>query len=90
MNRSKADKDPAQWLPQASGCHREYAAQWTVTKLRWNLAADDAERQALLGVAEDCPQTAVVYESARNARTRRAGEGRRRTGRGHRAVAPPA
>ncbi len=31
--------------------------------LRWNLAADDTERQALLGVAEDCPATTVVYES---------------------------
>ncbi len=63
-NRSKADKDPAQWLPPARGYHCEYAAQWTATKLRWNLAADDAERQALLGVAEDCRNTTVVYESA--------------------------
>ncbi|MFD9419914.1 hypothetical protein ACFWC9_35195 [Streptomyces goshikiensis] len=38
-------------------------AQWTATKLRWNLAAADAERQALLGVAEDCPSTIVAYES---------------------------
>ncbi|MFD3557317.1 hypothetical protein ACFWWA_35235 [Streptomyces goshikiensis] len=49
FNRSKADKGPA---------------QWTATKPRWNLAADDAERQALLGVAEDCPSTTVAYESA--------------------------
>ncbi|MER8098116.1 HNH endonuclease family protein [Streptomyces goshikiensis] len=63
-NRSKADKDPAQWLPPASGYHCEYASQWTATKLRWNLAADDAERQALLGHAEDCPTTTVVYETA--------------------------
>ncbi|UUU44396.1 HNH endonuclease family protein [Streptomyces sp. NBC_00162] len=63
-NRSKADKDPAQWLPPAGGYHCEYAAQWTATKLRWDLAADDAERQALLGVAEDCPDTTVVYEPA--------------------------
>ncbi|MFE5521623.1 HNH endonuclease family protein [Streptomyces virginiae] len=63
-NRSKADKDPAQWLPPAGGYHCEYAAQWTATKLRWDLAADDAERQALLGVAEDCPNTTVVYEPA--------------------------
>ncbi|WP_405533699.1 hypothetical protein [Streptomyces avidinii] len=46
-----------QWLPPAGGYHCEYAAQWTATKLRWNLTADDAERQALLGVAEDCPNT---------------------------------
>ncbi|MFE4263474.1 HNH endonuclease family protein [Streptomyces sp. NPDC056883] len=63
-NRSKADKDPAQWLPPAAGYHCQYAATWTATKLRWSLAADDAERQALLGVAEDCPNTTVVYEPA--------------------------
>lgn len=48
----------------ASGYHCEYAAQWTATKLRWNLAADDAERQALLSLAEDCPTTTVAYETA--------------------------
>ncbi|WP_030966577.1 hypothetical protein [Streptomyces sp. NRRL S-378] len=40
------------------------AATWVGTKLRWNLAADDAERQALLGLAEGCPTTTVVYEIA--------------------------
>ncbi|MFD3939818.1 HNH endonuclease family protein [Streptomyces sp. NPDC058611] len=63
-NRSKSDKDPAQWMPPAGGYHCEYAAQWAATKLRWDLDADDAERQALLGVAEDCPNTTVVYEPA--------------------------
>lgn len=33
-------------------------------KLRWGLAADEAEREALLGLAEDCPDTTVVYERA--------------------------
>lgn len=63
-NRSKADKDPAQWLPPAADYHCEYVAKWVGTKLRWDLAADEAERQALLGVAEDCPNTTVVYEPA--------------------------
>ncbi|MFC9585960.1 hypothetical protein ACFVJ8_24460 [Streptomyces yangpuensis] len=63
-NRSKADKDPAQWLPPYGSYHCTYAATWVGTKLRWNLAADDAERQALLGLAEGCPTTTVVYEIA--------------------------
>ncbi|UUU45159.1 GmrSD restriction endonuclease domain-containing protein [Streptomyces sp. NBC_00162] len=63
-NRSKADKDPAQWLPPAAAYHCEYVAKWVGTKLRWDLAADEAERQALLGVAEDCPNTTVIYEPA--------------------------
>ncbi|WP_420718769.1 HNH endonuclease family protein [Streptomyces sp. XY413] len=61
-NRSKADKDPAEWLPSDGTYHCTYAATWVATKLRWDLAVDDAERQALLGLAEDCATTTVVYE----------------------------
>ncbi|HEY9327014.1 MAG TPA: HNH endonuclease family protein [Streptomyces sp.] len=63
-NRSKADKDPAQWMPPAGGYHCQYTAEWVATKLRWDLAVDDAERQALLGTAEDCSGTTVTYEPA--------------------------
>ncbi|MGW4506831.1 HNH endonuclease family protein [Streptomyces sp. NPDC004436] len=63
-NRSKADKDPAEWLPSDGSYHCTYAATWVGTKLRWDLAVDDAERQALLGLAEDCAATTVVYEPA--------------------------
>ncbi|WUI43244.1 HNH endonuclease family protein [Streptomyces zaomyceticus] len=63
-NRSKADKDPAEWLPSDTSYHCAYAATWVGTKLRWNLAADEDERQALLGLAEDCPVTVVSYEPA--------------------------
>ncbi|MDX3534016.1 hypothetical protein PV721_06490 [Streptomyces sp. MB09-01] len=31
------------------------------TKLRWSLTADD--REALLGIAEDCPGATVTYET---------------------------
>ncbi|MEU8844507.1 DUF1524 domain-containing protein, partial [Streptomyces roseus] len=63
-NRSKADKDPAEWLPSDGSYHRRYAATWVGTKLRWDLAVDENERQALLGLAEDCATTTVVYEPA--------------------------
>ncbi|MFK0223878.1 HNH endonuclease family protein [Streptomyces vinaceus] len=63
-NRSKADKDPAEWMPSDGSYHCTYAATWVGTKLRWDLAVDEAERQALLGLAEDCPSTTVVYEPA--------------------------
>ncbi|MFJ1601507.1 HNH endonuclease family protein [Streptomyces sp. NPDC088261] len=63
-NRSKSDKDPADWLPSDRSYHCTYAATWVGTKLRWDLALDDAERQALLGVAQDCPATTVFYEKA--------------------------
>ncbi|MFC8495609.1 HNH endonuclease family protein [Streptomyces sp. NPDC057235] len=61
-NRSKADKDPAEWLPSDASYHCAYAATWVGTKLRWDLAADEAEREALLGLAEDCPAAVVVYD----------------------------
>ncbi|MFJ1569662.1 hypothetical protein ACIOG8_36525 [Streptomyces erythrochromogenes] len=63
-NRSKADKNPAEWLPPYGSYHCTYAATGVGAKLRWSLVADDAERQALLGLAEDCPTTTVVYEIA--------------------------
>ncbi|MGW2997554.1 HNH endonuclease family protein [Streptomyces sp. NPDC001193] len=63
-NRSKADKDPAEWLPSDGSYQCTYAATWVGTKLRWDLAVDEAERQALLGLAEDCPNTTVAYELA--------------------------
>ncbi|MFE7935569.1 HNH endonuclease family protein [Streptomyces sp. NPDC057456] len=60
-NRSKSDKDPADWLPvDAYRC--EYGGAWGATKLRWQLPADPAERDALTRLAEACPDTTVSYE----------------------------
>ncbi|AWW38511.1 MULTISPECIES: HNH endonuclease family protein [Streptomyces] len=63
-NRSKADQDPAQWLPPAVDVTCRYAAEWVATKLRWELTADAVELAALTEVAEACPATTVTYESA--------------------------
>ncbi|MER6112801.1 GmrSD restriction endonuclease domain-containing protein [Streptomyces hirsutus] len=62
-NRSKSDKDPAEWLPSDASYHCAYATTWVGTKLRWDLAVDEAERQALLGLAEEGPTTIVSYET---------------------------
>lgn len=60
-NRSKADKDPADWLPMpADRC--KYASDWIADKLRWRMTADAAERDALTRLAEACPETTVSYE----------------------------
>ncbi|MFF9220778.1 HNH endonuclease family protein [Streptomyces viridosporus] len=63
-NRSKADQDPAQWLPPAADVHCRYAAEWVATKLRWHLAVDTTERAALHGLANACPGQTVSYEPA--------------------------
>jgi hypothetical protein len=63
-NRSKADQDPAQWLPPAADAHCRYAAEWVATKLRWSLTADEAELAALHELAGNCPAQNVDYEPA--------------------------
>ncbi|MFE9853349.1 HNH endonuclease family protein [Streptomyces sp. NPDC005576] len=62
-NRSKADKDPASWLPPTEDDRCVYATDWTATKLRWELSADEAEHAALLKLAEACPDAVVEYEA---------------------------
>jgi hypothetical protein len=61
-NRSKADQDPAQWLPPAGEVHCRYVAEWVGTKLRWTLSADETELAALAEVAAGCPEQTVTYE----------------------------
>jgi hypothetical protein len=63
-NRSKADQDPAQWLPPAAEVHCRYIAEWVGTKLRWALSADETEVAALAEVAAGCPEQTVTYEPA--------------------------
>jgi hypothetical protein len=67
-NRSKADQDPAQWLPPAAQVHCRYVAEWVGTKLRWALSADEAEAAALAEVAAGCPEQTVTYEPAQTTR----------------------
>ncbi|MET9662428.1 HNH endonuclease family protein [Streptomyces sp. NPDC006510] len=63
-NRSKADRDPAEWLPPAASAQCTYASDWVATKLRWKLTADSKERAALEKIASNCSSTVVKYEAA--------------------------
>ncbi|MFJ2273896.1 HNH endonuclease family protein [Streptomyces sp. NPDC087866] len=63
-NRSKADKDPAAWMPPSDSAACTYLVDWTATKLRWGLTADEAEQKALLERAEPCADSVVTYEPA--------------------------
>lgn len=60
VNRSKSDRDPAEWLP--SGQVRcVYVSRWMQVKYRWGLAVDPVERAALAGVlAGPCGGESVV------------------------------
>lgn len=63
--KSKAEQDPAQWLPPLPSAHCRYVSEWVSTKLRWDLAADPAELDAVAVFASgQCKDTAVIYTAA--------------------------
>ncbi|WP_435107935.1 HNH endonuclease family protein [Nocardiopsis synnemataformans] len=64
QNRSKADQDPADWLPASPEAHCRYVTEWTTVKVRWSLTVDPAEHEALAGLAADCPDAVVEAEAA--------------------------
>ena len=63
-NRQKADKDPAEWWVSAKSASCRYLADWVATKTRWQLAVDQAEKQALTKRAAECPHTRVDTDIA--------------------------
>lgn len=53
MNRSKGQKDFAEWAPDNAKCW--YAQMWILVKFRWNLAVDVLEKNALAEALDgDC------------------------------------
>jgi hypothetical protein len=53
-NRSKSDRDPAQWLPPNSDFHCSYAFRWLAVKYRWSLSMDSAEALQLGRLGKAC------------------------------------
>jgi hypothetical protein len=53
-NRSKSDRDPADWLPTNREYVCEYIYSWVQVKIRWSLTADSREVSALRSNSEDC------------------------------------
>jgi hypothetical protein len=58
-NRSKSDRDPAQWLPTLTSFRCTYATEWVVVKARWRLSIDPPERAALKHILGGCPARIV-------------------------------
>ena len=54
-NRSKGDKDPAQWLPLNAAYRCEYVRTWLAVKAEWEPLMDTAEAQAVRSVQRNCP-----------------------------------
>ncbi|MFE9064959.1 HNH endonuclease family protein [Streptomyces violaceusniger] len=64
-NRSKADQDPAEWLPSAAGAVCRYVGEWVAVKTRWGLTVDDVEAEALRELAAGCPDEELTVVLAR-------------------------
>jgi hypothetical protein len=54
-NRSKSDRDPADWLPVNTGYRCSYVTNWVKVKIRWGLTVDKLELASLKELAQVCP-----------------------------------
>ncbi|GGO98569.1 hypothetical protein GCM10012280_63010 [Wenjunlia tyrosinilytica] len=61
-NRSKADQDPATWMPPSAGDACDYITHWVAIKTRWSLTADPTEHATLTHWASQCPNAPVQAE----------------------------
>ena len=64
-NRSKADKDPNEWLPPYAGYQCQYDTDWIADKTRWGLSVDAAKRDALTQQLAGCPDRPITVTVAR-------------------------
>lgn len=53
-NRSKSDRDPAEWMPPNAVYHCEYVRIWIEIKRAWDLSVDQAEHDYLAQKLASC------------------------------------
>lgn len=53
-NRSKSDRDPAEWMPPRTAYHCTYVNDWIAVKVKWRLSVDPAEYAALDRMLASC------------------------------------
>jgi hypothetical protein len=63
-NRSKADRDPREWMPRPAARCR-YVREWTAVKTRWRLTVDRREKRGLLRTARGCKNVVVRVSTAK-------------------------
>jgi hypothetical protein len=59
-NRSKSDRDPAEWMPTNKSYACEYIANWVSVKVRWSLTIDTKEKYALIANSKGCKTTKII------------------------------
>jgi hypothetical protein len=58
-NRSKSDRDPAEWLPTNKAYLCEYITTWISVKVRWSLTIDKLEKSALEKNLKSCKKQKI-------------------------------
>jgi hypothetical protein len=56
-NRSKSDRDPAEWMPTNKAYSCEYLVTWISVKVRWSLTVDKLEKDFLTSSLKPCKST---------------------------------
>ena len=59
-NRSKSDRDPAEWMPTNKAYTCSYVANWVSVKVRWSLTIDAKEKAALIAGNKGCKATKII------------------------------
>jgi len=59
-NRSKSDRDPAEWMPTNKDYTCSYIANWVSVKIRWSLTVDAKEKAALESNLKGCKPTKIT------------------------------
>lgn len=65
-NRSKSDRDPAEWMPPSKDNWCPYLKNWVAVKYRWGLAVDPAEKSFIATNLKPCEQKMKVPPLARS------------------------
>lgn len=64
-NRSKSDRDPAEWIPTNKAYVCEYIANWVSVKVRWSLTINAKEKSALESNLKGCKTTKITVSPAK-------------------------
>lgn len=64
-NRSKGDRDPAEWMPPAAEAHCRYLTEWVAVKTRWSLSVDPVEKEFLTNRSGRCANVKVAVTVVR-------------------------
>jgi hypothetical protein len=59
-NRSKSDRDPAEWLPTNKAYTCEYLTTWVSVKVRWSLTVDKVEKSAIESNLKSCKKQKIL------------------------------